>query len=194
MLEALGLAQGTWAAVSLRKKSLQIRYATEGPWWADSSPELSAHKRFDRRVGIGAAIGAILLLFLVADHFLSRTAAANSPQTSRPFTPKVPETPPTSAELQFDFQLKTLEVRIDIEKEHAASLEKQMGALHQEAESLKEARARGARVDSKTLNVKLYEYANLHRESRGVWAVINQLVAQRRLLLKQLSRDGENTQ
>jgi hypothetical protein len=201
ILEAVELAQGTWAAVSLQKKSLQIRYAIEGPWWEDSPPEISAEKRIYQRIGIGAAIAAMLLVFLVVDNSPSRTVAARPLQTSGPLSAKISVASPAPAELPIDFQLETLEVRIDIEKEHVASLEKQMAALHLEVESLKEHRALGAPIDSARLNVELYKYASLHRESRAVWAEINtdihkhdQVVAQHRLLLKRLSGDGGNTQ
>jgi hypothetical protein len=199
ILEAVDLAQGTWAAISLQKKFLQIRYAIEGPWWEDSPLELSAKKRIYRRFGISAAIAAMLLVFLVADHSPSRTVAARPLQTSGPLTAKISDASPAPVELPIDFQLETLEVRIDIEKEHAAILEKQMAALHFEVESLKEHRATGAPVDSARLNAELYKYASLHRESRAVWAEINtdihqhdQLVAQHRLLPKRPSGDGGN--
>ena len=84
MLEALRLAEGTWAAVSLKKKYLEIQDAVETPPLVEMSHAASPHREIDRRIVIGAGLVAILLAFAVVSRAVLPTIGAAPQRTSGP--------------------------------------------------------------------------------------------------------------
>jgi hypothetical protein len=187
--ESLRLAQGTWAARSIRKKYLEIRA---------SSGKFSIRKQDCLRVGVGLGAGllATLLLVLVVNRPGPPSIAA-APRS-------VSDSLPNPLEQRIDqttIQLKSLEPRIQEGRECAADLERKIKTLHTEIESLKEDRVAGELVDTGALNTKVHSYGSLLRASRKVSSEVDadvqlhdRLVVKQRLLLNERERNGDNAQ
>ena len=192
MLEALRWAEGTWAAISLKKKYLEIQDAlgTQPP--AGMSPAASPHREIDRRIVIGAGLVAILLAFAVVSRAVLPTIGATPQRTSGPPTSAAPRTPAPAPRVDdAEVVLSKLQSQIDTEKAHAATLKQQTSALQKEIAALKLDRAMGEKINSEALNLKLYRYSALLRESRETQEAVDaqsrrrdQLIAQRELSRK----------
>jgi hypothetical protein len=187
--ESLRLAQGTWAARSIRKKYLEIEA---------SAGKLSVRKQDYLRVGVGVGAGLLATLLVVA-----MVNGPGSP-TIAAAPRSVSDSLPNPLEQQIDqttIQLKSLEPRIQVGRACAADLERQIRALHDEIESLKEDRAAGEPVDTEVLNTKLHSYGSLLRASRKMSSEVSadvqmhdQLVVQQRLLLSEREQNVANAQ
>jgi hypothetical protein len=192
MLEALRWAEGAWAAISLKKKYLEIQDAVGTQPPAGMSPAASPHKEIDRRIVIGAGLVAILLAFAVVSRAVLPTIGATPQRTSGPPTSAAPRTPTPAPRVDdTEVVLSKLQSQIDTEKAHAATLKQQTSALQKEIASLKLDRAMGEKINSEALNLKLYRYSALLRESRETQEAIDahtrqrdQLIAQRELSRK----------
>ncbi len=190
MLEALRLAEGTWAAVSLKKKYLEIQDAVETPPLVEMSHAASPHREIDRRIVIGAGLVAILLAFAVVSRAVLPTIGAAPQRTSGPPASAALATPAPRLD-DTEVVLTKLQSQIDTEKAHAATLKQQTSVLQKEIAVLKLDRAMGEKINSEALNLKLYRYSALLRESRQTQEVVDaqsrrrdQLIAQRELSRK----------
>jgi hypothetical protein len=187
--ESLQFAQGTWAARSIRKKFLEIQA---------SSGELSTRNQDYWRVGVGLVVSLLVIVLVVV--MADRPGSPSIAAAPRPVSDSLPN--PLEQQIdQTTIQLKSLQPRIQLGRECAADLERQIKTLHEEIESLKEDRAAGEPVDPGVLNTKLYSYSSLLRASRKVSSEVSadvqlhdQLVAEQRLLLNERARNEENAQ
>jgi hypothetical protein len=195
MLEAMRLAEGTWAAGALKKKYMEIEDVVGTRPSAEIAHPAPPQRQIDRRILIGAGLVAIVLAFAVVSRAVLPTIGATpqrssgSPNSAAVATP--PSGPVPSQPDDTKPELKKLESKIDAEKDHAATLEQQANALEKEIVSLKVDRAMGKTIDSKTLNLKLYQYSSLLRESRSALEAVDahtrqrdQMIAERKLSSK----------